>query len=379
MKPAMSKLDRKSLFQVSLAAILVIVFSLFIHDSGATLFRVGRIAGKALFLPLFLAIVVSYILDPGVSILERKGLKRSYGVFLVYSLLVLFFGGITYFVFPFIFNEIVQLRLEFPRYLQTLLGLMASFEIFYNQDLGLFGTLNVTESISNYFEGSGATVFTNFVVLIKTCLTLLILVPLFSFFLLYDGRPLKRSFIQNVPNKYFESAMIVSYHVNKSLGNFIRGRFYESAIVGLIALMGLYFIGLKYFWLFALFIALTNLVPVLGPFVGILFTCGFSFLESGDPIFSILVLSILLFAQLIDNLILIPILIKQTSGLHVIAGIVAIIIGGQFFGVFGMILAVPVATIGKLIFREVWRHWGNHLEVQKSIKNTSMRFSGLIG
>ena len=364
---------------MSLTAIVVIVVALFIHDSGATLVHGLRIAGKSLFLPLFLALVVSYILDPAVSSLERKGLKRSYGVLLIFGVLVFFLSGLTYFIFPLLVQELIQLRVEAPRYLRTLVDFLASFEIFYNKDFGIFGQLNLAEGLSSYLERSGGRVFSSFISAIWFSLSLLILVPLFSFFFLYDGRRLKRSFIQSVPNRYFESAMIVFYHVNKNLSNFIQGRFYESALVGLITLIGLYLIGLKYFWIFALLTALTNLVPVLGPLMNIILTCSFTFLVSNDLVLTIFVFVVLLFGQLVDNLILIPLLIKRTVNLHVITGLLAIIIGGKLFGVFGMILAIPVTAIGKLIFQEFWRHWRGHLTPAQAILPEEVGLNGMIG
>jgi putative permease len=351
-------MNQKTLIQIAVTATITIVLALFIHDSGSTLLGFLQLGGRALFLPLFLAIVLYYVLDPAINYFERKmAIGRVITVLALYT--ALFSAMILFFslFFPKISSEFIQLRKEIPLYAQNFLEALAHTEMFLKKDLGVFGQLDFVKSISEFVDSRSTRILILTVGTIRTGFSLVILVPLFSFLLLIDGHKLKRAFIQQVPNRYFETTLTIFHQIHKSLGNFIRGRFYECATVGFIALVGLYVIGLPYFWLFALIVGITNLVPVFGPLAGILFTGFSSFLITGNWLITLLAICVLLLAQLIDNVVLIPVLIRKTASIHILTGLIAIILGGQVFGIVGMIVAIPLVSILKLIILEVMRHW----------------------
>ena len=98
--------------------------------------------------------------------------------------------------------------------------------------------------------------------------SLMILVPLFSFFFLRDGNRILRACVALTPNRHFEMAHDLSYLVTRQMGHFIRGRILEAFIIGLVVTVGLSVTDIRYAPILGFFAGITNLIPYIGPFVG---------------------------------------------------------------------------------------------------------------
>ena len=98
--------------------------------------------------------------------------------------------------------------------------------------------------------------------------SLFLLVPLFSFFFLRDSRRMMRSLISLTPNRYFEMVLDIYDHVSWQLAHFIRGRILEALIIGVVVWLGLSMTDIRYAPLLGVIAGVTNLVPYIGPFVG---------------------------------------------------------------------------------------------------------------
>jgi putative permease len=188
--------------------------------------------------------------------------------------------------------------------------------------------------------------------------SLLMLVPLFTFFFLRDGHRLLRACIALAPNRYFEMAHDLSYLVSRQLAQFIRGRIIEALIVGLVVSVGLSFTDIRYAPLLGLFAGVTNLIPYIGPLVGMIpgILIALVDLGMGGQFWWIVTVYFLIAQVLVDNFILIPVLISRVSNLHPLWVFLAIIMGGKLYGVLGMIIGVPVASIIKIVILEI-RHY----------------------
>jgi predicted PurR-regulated permease PerM len=352
------KLGKPTLVQVTIVLVVGFALALFLHDSAGRILGVARRATAELFLPVFLAMVLAYVLDPFVTRMERRGMRRLYGIAIVYFVLIAVGALLFYMSLPLLLSQVGQIKAALPVYGTRLIDSVVALQSFLEQEFGIFGKVDLTGSLTTFFDTHKTQLLGFTLNAINLLLMLAVLVPLFSFFLLHDGRNLKRAIISRVPNRYFESMLVIFFHLNRSLGEFIRGRFYESAIVALLSYLGFYFIGLKYAWIFAVITGLTNLVPIFGPIVAIAVTSGFALLDSGDPVFAGLACGTILFAQFIDGIFLIPIFIAGGAKVHFMTAVIAIIVGGQVGGVIGMIVAVPLVAIAKLVAKEFFRVWG---------------------
>ena len=85
--------------------------------------------------------------------------------------------------------------------------------------------------------------------IVKGLMTALIIIPFVVFFLLKDGRKIKKMLIAYVPNKYFETFLVLFHKIDQQISNYIRGQLIDSFIVGLLAIIGLYLSGVNYSFL----------------------------------------------------------------------------------------------------------------------------------
>jgi putative permease len=183
----------------------------------------------------------------------------------------------------------------------------------------------------------------------------MILVPLFTFFFLRDGRRIRSACVSLAPNRHFEMAHDLSYLVSRQLSQFVRGRVLEAIIVGLVVAGGLSLTDIRYAPMLGIFAGITNLIPYIGPIIGMIpgLLIAFADLGVGGQFWWIVILYVLIAQVLVDNFILIPILISRVSNLHPLLVFFAIIVGGKLYGVIGMIIGVPIVSVVKITLLEI--------------------------
>jgi predicted PurR-regulated permease PerM len=180
-------------------------------------------------------------------------------------------------------------------------------------------------------------------------ITYLVLVPFVTFFFLREGGNILHSMIEWVPNAYFELVLNLIHQVNGQIGGYIRGQLLAVSVVATLAVVGLSLIQMQYALVIGILAGLANMIPYLGPLIGI-FTAGFVALASGGGLALVSkVVIVFLAIQLIDNLFIQPTIIAKSVNLHPLVVLFAVMVGNQLGGgIVGMLLAVPVAGILKV-------------------------------
>lgn len=181
-------------------------------------------------------------------------------------------------------------------------------------------------------------------------LTFVIIVPLVLFFFLGEGRAIKRALIELVPNQYFEMVLNLLYRIDLQLGGYIRGMVLSVIIISMLSIIGLYLIGLEYFLVIGTLAGVANVIPYLGPLIGIVggviaAALQYSTLSLGVVLPVVLVF---LFVQIMDNVFVAPVVVARSVNLHPLVVIFVVLVGSQLFGAVGMILAVPATAVIKV-------------------------------
>ena len=168
-----------------------------------------------------------------------------------------------------------------------------------------------------------------------------------------------------LPNSGFELGWLIYHAVAQQLQDYLRGVLMQSIIIAIIASIGFYLIGVEMYLLFGVMTGLLNLIPYLGPLLAIIPPLIVAL--GSDSITMVTIIGIpvvVLSAQLIDNLFVVPTLIAQTVNLHPLVVLLGIIIFGAFFGFIGMLIAIPAMAISKIIFTSLFyglnKHEGIH-------------------
>ncbi|MFK8137469.1 MAG: AI-2E family transporter [Bdellovibrionales bacterium] len=303
-----------------------------------------------------LAVVITYLLNPFVNLFERQGYSRSLAIIIPYlagGALVAISISLFY---PVIAEQITDLQSEVPKYQSGLLDIIKKYEQRISGFLGTDYKLDLSSNLTGIISSSVSTLFTNIPDLASKIFTVALLAPFFAFFLLRDGRQLARKFLKMIPNNLFELALNLNYQINRQMGDFIRARLLEAAIVGIIIWVGLSLIGFPYASVFAIVAAVTNLIPYIGPFFGVIPPLIVSFVNNEPSLIIFLVAMVFFIAQIIDILFIIPLVVAKIVNLHPVVVIVVIIIGSQVMGITGMIISIPVASALKLSLEAVYDH-----------------------
>lgn len=183
-----------------------------------------------------------------------------------------------------------------------------------------------------------------------------------SFFLLYEKGLFRRNIIALIPNSYFEVSISAVYKIEKLLSNYLFGLLIQMFSIFTLVSIGLMVSEVKYAVTIAIFAAVANLIPYIGPILGASFGLIVSLStllqQNQDTDFSILAIKVIivfLIVQFSDNLLLQPIIFSRSVKAHPLEIFSVVFMGAALAGAVGMILAIPVYTILRVMALEFWK------------------------
>jgi putative permease len=303
-----------------------------------------------------LAFVITYLLNPLVNHLERSGLSRSTAIVIPFTLTGGLLGLGIYLLSPLVVAQFQSMGDELPKYMTGMTELFAKTESQAKAFLGPVFQPSAGEKIVVYFQELAQSVIQGLPAVASKLLTTLILAPFFAFFMLRDGRLIMRQLLALIPNNFFELALNLVHQINQQMGGFIRARLLESAIVGFIVWLGLALIGFPYSVFLAVFAGITNLIPYIGPVIGAVPAFFIAFVNKDTSMTILLMSSVYFIAQLIDTVVIIPLVIAKIVNLHPVTVVIVIIVGSQIMGILGMIISIPVASAIKVTSSAIYNH-----------------------
>jgi len=323
---------------------------------------IGLFGIKFLAIPILISGVQFYLFQGTVNELESRGIPRWITILFIFSIFVVFFYWILAFYLPYLFQKTQPALNEWSTKMND-----PTFEILdfsqlpiVSRDPIFWKKILKPEAIAIEFKDFADNFLKETIVLIPTFLSWLVIIPIISFFLLLDANFLYKSSIGIVPNRYFEMTLMIVFRINEQITKYLKSLGMQSGIMAILASIGFWLIGLKFSIAFALFLGLANSIPYIGPLMGAIPPILFSFLfpEINPSMASIA--GIVIFAQLFDNIFVQPIVIANAVNLHPLFILLGITVGGQFFGIFGMLLAIPTLSIMKVITSTLYETLQEH-------------------
>jgi len=185
-------------------------------------------------------------------------------------------------------------------------------------------------------------------------LTFAVLVPFVAFFFLKEGRRLTRCLMALVPNAYFELCLNLMYQANKQIGNYIRGQLLAVLLVSTLSVSGLSIIGVYYALPLGILAGLANVIPYLGPLIGIVCSSIVALATGGGLAMVTKVIVMFLVIQLIDNVLIQPTMVAKSVELHPLVVLFVVMVGSQLMGIVGMLIAVPLTGIAKVSVQTIY-------------------------
>lgn len=309
-----------------------------------------------LLLSTVLAFVFSYMLSPLVNYLERQGTNRTLAISLIFVLVTLILAIIIAALFPFISHQLNSFKSEISKYIDGIAHLIEETEAYVARFSGSLFNIDISKRVEGTLTSWTSSLFNDLPVILQKFFTTMVLAPFFAFFLLKDGRHFSKIVLSLVPNNIFELILNLYSRINDQIGQFVRARLLEAALVGLVVWVGLFIIGARYATLLAIFAALTNLIPYVGPFIGAIPALIIALVNGESTFFLIMISIVYLAAQIIDTVFFIPVIVAKIVDLHPVTVVLAIIVGAQLMGVLGMLISIPVASALKVTVTSVYVH-----------------------
>ena len=311
--------------------------------------------------PLILSIVLSILLNPVVVLLERRGLGRTVAVVLVLLSLAVLLAVVLSLLAPVIAHEFKTLNNLVQN--ETPASLVAKLKVMLRQHLPWLSNPGIIAQILGWTEKFIQTMLHRSIELLPSIFPLaiaLVLIPFMTFFLLKDGRRLKKSFISMLPNRYFEMTVSLLHKIDCQLGNYIRGQLLVSLCVGTLAAVALALLDIPYFLLIGGAAGLANMIPYFGPIVGAIPAVILNIVAKGSLAAALPVIAAFLLIRLIDDTLISPNILGRSLHIHPLLVILVIFTGGEMFGVLGLLLCIPVTGIIKVTVQQVAWNFKNY-------------------
>lgn len=320
-----------------------------IFTSFAALIMVPRIT-----IPLMVSFVLYLVIQPVMPTLSKLGLNKTI------SILVIFVGLGSLSVFPIVkmvpavAKETENFQYYIPKMENYLKKNYQKLRVNIEERTGFeIGDKYIYDFV-DYTKKSTTDYLLTIPKILASVLEWTFLVPLFVFFFLKDGITFKRMVLKSTPNSIFERFYYLSAQFNKKIGDYIFAKFIEATIVGIIITTGLALMGVRFSVLFGLIAGLTNVIPYLGPILGMIPGIIFCLAEYDVGTMTTAVIVLYLVANAIDMGLVFPILVSKIVDLHPIVVVISVILGSQYFGIAGMVISIPMAAAVKLVFEEVY-------------------------
>ena len=361
----------KLMFWTSEVLLLTIIFFIW-RQMGDMITPVVSVINTIL-IPFVMGGFLYYITNPLVTLLEKKlKINRIFGILIT---LFLLFGLVTVgviYLLPILINQLSSL-------INSTQNLYWEIQSFVNQlsKNPLFKSLNIQSTIQqlnlSYVDilqnilNSVTNSLGSVVSAVINTLMILIMTPIFLVYFLMDGHKLLPMLERTVLKRDKLNISSLLTNLNATVARYISGISIDALLIGTLAYIGYSVIGLKYALVFAIFSALANLIPYVGPSIGLipmLITYFFT-----DPHKMLEALIYMLIIQQIDGNILYPRIVGSVMKVHPITIMVLLLLSSNIYGIMGMIVAIPTYSILKEIVKFLANLYDNHKEAQQQKKN----------
>lgn len=319
----------------------------------------GIIAALFFFLPrlediiiLFLISLLLYaLLVPLVNNFESKGIPRELSIIIVFLIGFVIIGLAFNLIIPPIKAEAESLSETISTQGPEIV--FQNMSKFIESRFPMLDTKMITSKLGSYLSTSlqkGIGIVFSLV----SAFTSTLIVLFMTFFFLKDQRIIKKNLIGMVPNRFFEMSLVMVYRIENQLGSYIRGVLLDGLIVAILSSIGLALIGIPFFYIVGIIAGLTNMIPYMGPLIGAAVAIIVALMSLPVSLGIILKIALIfVVVQLIDNILITPIVVSNAVDLHPLVVMIAVLVGGSLLGVTGLIFAIPLTSIFKVVIEEL--------------------------
>lgn len=342
-------------------AVLLLFFIIKTGSQIAFIFRPLIIAVEVFFYAFLVAGALYYALIPLVDLLSRHKVPRSLAVAVSYLVFVALVTGLVALIGPSLQKEFTVLLISLPDKADQLLGFFESM-----QETALFGQLfdldalsidKLSEMIPNAINNSlnyalnSITLIINFVT--SFFITILV-IPFLLYYMLAESGSGKVAGVINklTPQLHADRTNRSLAELNRQLASYVQGVGIVSILIGILAYIGFLIIGIEFALVLAVFVLITNIVPIIGPFIGAVPAVLVGAIDS--PLMVLKVIIVIVVIQQLDSMVVRPQVVGRKLAISPLAVIMVVLLAGRLGGLLGIILAVPIFTVIKIVVTQVY-------------------------
>ena len=303
--------------------------------------------------PIFIGLLIAWLFEPLVTKLENKRIPRLVGCILVYVLLIGMLFGVSYLFLPSLLGQVKDFIGAAPSIFEDL----TNFALKLVETVDPNGLVNINDlkhEITDVISKFGMSIVSDipkYIVSISKGVISgglnFVLGLMIGFYLLFDIHKVNKAITRIIPKEWVEPYKDLSKRINTSLRSYVQGVLTIMLIVFITQTIGLTLAGLEAPIVFALFCALTDIIPYFGPYIGGIPAVIVGFTIS--PITGICVLIAIIIVQLLENNFYQPLIMGHTMKLHPVTIMLGLLIFQHFFGILGMVIATPVIACLKVL------------------------------
>ncbi len=335
-------------FRRNLSDPQVVILAAFLVIGTLIIMYLGRLLA-----PVLTAVVIAYLLEGIIRVLEKGGLPRKVAVLLVFSVFMGVLVVVLFRLLPMLSKQVVQVVQQLPSMVswgqQELLQLPERYPEVVSRDQ-VVGLVDVLRQEVGRWGQSALSITVASVRGVIMFIVYAVLIPLLIFFFLKDKRAIMDWFGRLLPEDR-RLTTEVWHDVDRQIGNYIRGKFWEILIVWSVTTWTFHLLGLEFAMLIGFFVGLSVLIPYIGATLMTLPVALMGYFQFGMESTFLYVMIAYLVIQLLDGNLLAPLLLSGVVNLHPVAVIVALLVFGGLWGFWGVFFAIPLATLVQAVLR----------------------------
>ncbi len=335
-------------FRRNLSDPQVVILTAFLVVGTLIILYMGRILA-----PVLASVVLAYLLEGIVGWLEHKRMPRFPAVMLVFTIFMAFLLVALFALLPMLSRQVIQVVQQLPSMIQWAQMELMQLPERYPEIVSREQVVGLVDMLRQEVGRLGQRVLSISMASLRgliAFLVYLVLMPLLVFFFLKDKRAISSWFGGLLPEDR-RLTTEVWQDVDRQIGNYIRGKFWEILIVWAVTALTFYLLGLEFAMLIGFFVGLSVLIPYIGATVMTLPVALMGYFQFGlAPEFFYIVIAYLVI-QLLDGNLLAPLLLSGVVNLHPVAVIVALLVFGGLWGFWGVFFAIPLATLVQAVLR----------------------------
>jgi len=310
---------------------------------------------RAVLVPFVLAIVLAFVIEPAVHFFEARRIPRLGAILLVYLGASLLVAALLFWLIPGLVRQLTVLAAALPGLAAQVQALLAEMQARYTQ-------AGLPAQIRQILDGAIARAENDLLTFIQSILSglfgavsavvTLLLAPFLAFYLLRDRESIRAWVLSVLPVSTRGETLRALAEVNQVLTGYIRGQLLVTLTVGTLVGVATYLLGLPFSAILGVIAGVTDIIPYFGPVIGAIPAVSLALLRS--PLLAAETVIALFAIQQVDSIFITPRFVGGNVGLHPLVVIFSLLAGAELFGLAGILVAVPLVAIGKVLLKHLF-------------------------